>query len=690
MTQIGWAPLLPVWMLLVLGALGLLITLIGFFTHLRGTGLRLLALLVGLLWLADPQLRHPILQSRPQDVLLLVDRTPSMNIANRTALADQAVKSLQRQVGSLQGMSLHVVDVPGGHGQGTRLYEAMAREIPGLPDLAAVIMVTDGVDQFPLTHLPAALTNPPGGAPVPLHLLVTARGEETDRTLPLLSAPPYTLAGKDAHIRFQTEDIGAYEGAPVMVTTRQDSGAAQKLGEVRSGQPMDLTVHLTHPGQTLVELSASPLPGEASLLNNHTLVRLQGVRDRLRVLLISGVPNQSARVWRQLLKADPSVDLVHFTILRSPEMEDDTPLSDLALIPFPTHELFEQKIRSFDLIILDGFQNHNILPDSYLHNIAEFVRKGGGLLVVAGPEQTQPGALQDSPLDSVLPAHVTPDSVQTGIFHPRPSRLGQHHPVTLDLPPASSWGPWFRLLRPDRTHGETLLETDHGQPLLILDQVGRGRVAMMLSDQIWLWSRSTHNSGPQAELLRRLAHWLMKEPELEENRLKAHFKGSTLEVTRYSTTALPPSQAEITAPDGHTTSLSLTPVAGKEGILTGRIAVKDLMPDQIWTVRQGDLVTCTAANRENPIEDKDLQATATLIGPVSKSLGGATVWLGRNGPPVLRQVSGTGSLFGPGWIGVPRHQIAVAGATRSRPLFPGWLALPLLLMLWGLAWRREG
>ena len=138
------------------------------------------------------------------------------------------------------------------------------------------------------------------------------------------------------------------------------------------------------------------------------MIEINGVRDRLRVLLISGEPHPGERTWRRLLKADPSVDLVHFTILRPPEKDDLTPLNELALIAFPVRELFQDKISEFDLIILDRFQNRGLLPLPYLANIANRVRDGGALLLSVGPEFSGPTSLAATPLGEVLPGGPAP------------------------------------------------------------------------------------------------------------------------------------------------------------------------------------------------------------------------------------------------------------------------------------------
>jgi len=358
------------------------------------------------------------------------------------------------------------------------------------------------------------------------------------------------------------------------------------------------------------------LAGEISQLNNRAVVEINGVRDRLRVLLISGEPHQGERTWRRLLKADPSVDLVHFTILRPPEKDDRTPLNELALIAFPVRELFVDKIGEFDLIILDRFQNRGLLPLPYLANIANRVRQGGALLMSVGPEFSGATSLAATPLGSVLPGGpARANAVVDGPFKPVVSDLGQRHPVTEALPGANpagndakgpDWGPWYRRIEPGAIEGEVLMRTPDGQPLLALDRVGEGRTALLLSDQIWLWSRGHQGGGPQAELLRRIAHWLMQEPDLEENALTARVADGRLRIESRSTDAGPPGDVLVTDPDGKTETVKLH--ADSPGRAT---ATRVAEVPGVWQVTQGTKSAYAAAGAANPPELADLRATAT-------------------------------------------------------------------------------
>ena len=713
--SIGWRPLLPVWLLAGLAALCVLAAGLGLIRRSSGGWLRLGASLLVLLWLAGPHLVRANWQDLPETALLVIDQSGSMAVGNRAALASRAARLVQARVRALHsrvgGIALRTVVVPPSTSGGTRLFAAIARATGDIPtgQLAGVIAITDGqVHDVPSPQARRGRTSP-----APLDALITAAGEQTDRRLRILQAPPYGIIGHDVRLRVLVQDLGVKEGgagtAPATATlTLKRDGAAPIVRQVPVGVPQDIALPITHPGPTLVQLNVSKLPGEVSTLNNQAVLRINGVRDRLRVLLVSGAPNQGERVWRRLLKADPSVDLVHFTILRPPDKDDSTPLNDLALITFPTRELFAEKIDSFDLIILDGFENRGILPMAYLQNIADFVRGGGGLLVTAGPEFIGRGGLQDTPLSDILPAHVPEEGgLIEEQFQPEPTALGRRHPVTADLPQMpppgatgtssdAGWGPWYRALVPDESHGEVLLAAPDGRggmsPLLILDHVDQGRTALLLSDQSWLWSRGEGGGGPQAELLRRIAHWLMKEPDLEEEQLFATMADGRLTVDRRSIKPHPATSVAVVAPNGSTHALILSRT-GLGGQGNWSASMPATAPG-IWEASSGDLHAYAAGQPDNPEEIGDLRATASKLGPMARQSGGTVDWLGVSPAsirvPDLRLVAPGDTAHGPGWIGLRRTGAHVVTGTSSVPLLPPWLVLPLALALLLSSWWREG
>jgi hypothetical protein len=685
---IHFDPLLPEWMLIVLGVMSLMVVALGIWRGGRGTVFRLAAFAVLLLWLTGPRLVQETRESLRDIGLLVVDQSASMQVGDRAHLADVARQSIEAQAAHLPDLDLRTITVPESGNSGTHLFTEIDRALADIPRsrFAGTVAITDGQ-----IHDVPKLT--PGGAP--LNLLLTAKGEETDRRLRVIEAPGYGIVGKSVTLRVAIDDLGTSgRTGPATLTIRRD-GQPFRTESVPIGVEQHIDVPITRAGPTVIEMSASPLPGEVSQLNNRAVVEINGVRDRLRVLLISGEPHQGERTWRRLLKADPSVDLVHFTILRPPEKDDRTPLNELALIAFPVRELFVDKIGEFDLIILDRFQNRGLLPLPYLANIASRVRQGGALLMSVGPEFSGATGLASTPLGSVLPGGpARTNALVDGQFKPWVTDLGQRHPVTEGLTGANpagdpakppSWGPWYRRIQPGPVNGEVLMRTPDGDPLLALDRVGEGRTALLLSDQIWLWSRGHEGGGPQAELLRRIAHWLMQEPELEENALTAHVTDGRLRIESRSTDPGPPADVIVTNPDGKKETVKLDETS------PGRAtAVRSAPVPGVWQVTQGTRSAYAAAGAANPPELADLRATASVVGPLGRASDGGVHWLAGAKVPELRRTEDDRSASGSAWIGLQRRHDHVVTGVAALELLPGWLSLPIMLGLLVLAWRQEG
>ena len=698
-SALRFEPLIPLAGLLALAALCIVAVAIALLRRARGAILRAAAFAVLLVWLAGPRLVQETQQTLSDIGLLVVDQTASMQVGNRAALAEAAQQSITRQAARMPGLELRTITVPESGNAGTRLFGAIGQALADIPRnrFAGTIAITDGQ----VHDIPADKKASPDGAP--LNVLIPAKGEEVDRRIRIIEAPGYGIVGKTVTLRFAVDDLGAKDaGQAARVTIRRD-GDQPIIESVAVGEPQTFDVPITREGPSVVEIAADPLPGEVSLLNNRAVVEINGVRDRLRVLLISGEPNPGERTWRRLLKADPSVDLVHFTILRPPEKDDLTPLNELSLIAFPVRELFQQKINQFDLIILDRFQNTGLLPQPYLDNIAQYVRNGGALLLSVGPEFSGETSLYDTPLGEVLPAGPAPeDAVVDGKFQPVVTALGERDPVTAGLagenPPNNApgqpdakptWGPWYRRVIPTDVHGEVLMSGPDGEPLLIMDRVGKGRTALLLSDQIWLWARGYDGGGPQAELLRRIAHWLMKEPDLEENAVTAHVQNGTLTIERRTISSYPPPPATVTDPDGKQQTVKLT----EAGPGRWRATLPAMMPG-VWRVTDGMLSAFAAAGASNPLEISDLRATATELQPIADASGGGIHWLeDRSGHPVipeLRRSDMDRAASGGDWIGLERRNDHLVTGVASLRLLPAWVALPLMLGLLIATWRREG
>jgi len=502
-----------------------------------------------------------------------------------------------------------------------------------------------------------------------------------------LNAARFAIVGQTANLRLRVDDLGGSGETSAALDVRID-GKPFGTRLVPVGKDTDLRLPVSHEGENLIELSAGPGPAELTQQNNHAVVTVSGVRDRLRVLLVSGEPHAGERVWRNLLKADPSVDLIHFTILRPPDKQDTTPINELSLIAFPARELFQEKLGSFDLVVFDRYRERGVLPMPYFQNLANYVQDGGALLISSGPEFAGPESIYRTPLSQVLPVQPT-GQVFTEPFKPVLTEDGMAHPVTRELPGHNqdktppSWGRWFRILGANKVAGQTVMADNTGKPLLVLDRVGKGRVAELMSDQTWLWARGFEGGGPQAELLRRLAHWLMKEPELEAEALSAQIIGDNIRITRRTMAAQTP-PVNLTLPSGKVVNLPLT--KAEPGIWRADTKAGEL---GLYRATDGILSTVTAAGPLNPKEVADMRATDEVLKPDAQASGGSVHWL-EDGIPEIRRVGTGDTASGSNWIGLRSNGAYRVTALEQEKLMPQWLALLLIVGMLLLAWRLEG
>ncbi len=683
-------PLLPWWMIAALAAASVLLTALALWRRARGAGLRGLALVAGLAALANPisvdETRDPL-----DDVaIIVVDESLSQRVGERREATEAARTALASRIERLDGMALRIVTAgaptaaeDGGEaGDGTLLFAALEDALADIaPErVAGVVMITDGqVHDVPANAARLGLR-------APLHVLLSGRRDEQDRRLVVEQAPRYGIVGETLALRLRVEDETMAPGSAATVTLRRDGGPPQRI-TVTIGQSREIPFELDHGGTTVLEITADAGRAELTLDNNRAVTVINGVRDRLRVLLVSGEPHAGERTWRNLLKADPSVDLVHFTILRPPEKQDGTPIRELALIAFPIRELFEVKLGEFDLIIFDRYNRRGVLPLVYFDNIVRYVREGGAVLVAAGPGFAGPLSLYRSPLSEIFPARPTGKVLNAG-FRPQVLDRGRRHPVTADLAGLNDgeprWGRWFRLIDAEADSGTVVMHGTGGRPVLVLDRIGKGRVAQLLSDHVWLWDRGFEGGGPQAELLRRLAHWLMQEPELEEDALRAVSHGGRLEIERRS---LEPDDSPVTVtfPSGATREVALTPTSG--GRSTARIAVAEA---GLYRLGDGRRSAVAAVGALNPREFADLRTTARRLQPIVEASGGGVHWVADGGGPSVRKVRPGRSLSGPGWIGFKANRRYLVTGMEQTPLLPPFIALVLVLGTLAMAWRAEG
>ncbi len=674
-------PLVPWAVLAVLALAAAAVVALALWRGLSGWWLRGLAALALLAALAGPSLQSEDRTPLTDIVIAVVDESASQRIGERPSQTAVALARIEAGIAGLENTELRVVrmgDGPDDEGSllMTTLAEAMAEEPRAR--LAGAILISDG--RLHDVELAPDL-------PAPLHLLMTGREEDWDRRLEITTAPAFAILGEPVALRLRIENQGRVpedEAGRVEILISVD-GEEPRGFDVPVGEELELPVTLSHPGMNVIQFQVPAAPGELTDRNNEAVVQINGVRDRLRVLLVSGEPHPGERTWRNLLKSDASVDLVHFTILRPPEKQDGVPVTELSLIAFPTRELFLDKIDEFDLIIFDRYQRRGILPSIYLDNVRQYVENGGAVLVAAGPDFASARSLYRSPLGEILPAAPTSRVIEAP-FLPRLTEIGRRHPVTQGLGGAGEdpdWGRWLRQVELDPFGGEVVMTGADDGPLLVLDRVGEGRVALLGSDHAWLWSRGYEGGGPQLDLLRRLAHWSMKEPELEEEALTATAEGQTMTVTR-RTLSERTGPVEIEGPGGQVTVLDLEEVA------PGRFQATFEGPEiGLYRLDQKDQSAVIALGPQSPREFEETVASGAALEPVIEASNGGIRAI-EDGLPGLRQVRASRPAAGRGWIGITPRGAYVTADVTAIPLLPAWAWLLLSAGLAVGAWLREG
>ena len=684
-------PAMPVPLLAAFCILSAVLLGFGLWRRARGIVLRAVPVLALIVAIADPVLLQEQRAPLSDIVVVVVDETESQKLAERMNRTAQAANELATELALLPNLDVRTIRVTGMGEDGTRLFTALNEMLADIPTqrFAGTIMISDGqVHDVP----PPDVAAQTAWQKAPLHVLLTGQHREQDRRIRIERAPEFGLVDRTAMVRLRIEDAGENPAADVEVTLRRNGGETRAV-ELPVGQSIEMPVGIIGPGTNVLEIDLAPRDGELSLANNRAVVTVTGIRDRLRVLLISGQPHVGERAWRNLLKSDPNVDLVHFTILRPLTKDDGTPLQELALIAFPTRELFEEQLHDFDLVIFDRYSRRGLVPFQFMSNVAAYVRDGGAVMLAVGPEYADAFSLYDSPLQGILPAAPT-GQVSSRPFQPRISSLGTRHPVTAQLTGAITndaddtgvphWGRWLRHVDVGTISGEVIMTGDRDKPLLVLDHIGKGRVALLLSDTIWLWGKNFEGGGPQAELLRRVSHWLMKEPELEEEALTAEADNAGLSITRRS---LDPAEkpVTVTGPDGN--KETVVPHDIGRGQFTARLSTS--VPG-LYHLSDGTLSTVAAVGSSNPLENYDVVATEAKVSPAVDATDGGIYWLSDGGVPAVRQINEGRAPHGVSWLGLKANNQSTVTGVEEISLAPDALILLALMLGAMLTWWREG
>jgi hypothetical protein len=685
---ISFAPLVPVEVLWA--AVACAVAIAGLLLALRNRGaiLRAGALALLVLALANPSLTREDREPLTSVAVVVVDKSPSQNFGARAAQAEAARAALVQRLQHVPGLEARTVEAGEADGEtdGTHLFSALGTALSDVPPdrVAGAFLITDG-----RVHDVPAEANALGFS-APVHGLITGRPDERDRRVALVSAPRFGIVGQSQTVAFRVDDQGI-RGGTAQVTVSRD-GEVLEQRSVNSGETVRIEVQIPHAGPNIVEIEASPLENELTTINNRAVVSIDGVRDKLRVLLVSGEPHAGERTWRNLLKSDANVDLVHFTILRPPEKQDGTPINELSLIAFPTRELFQQKINEFQLIIFDRYARQGVLPIIYFDNIAKYVRDGGAVLVAAGPDYASPTSIWRTPLDSILPAEPS-GHVTEGAYRTRLTDLGRRHPVTRGLEGANQdpphWSRWFRLVDTRNVNGTTIMEGPSNQPLLVLGREEKGRVALLLSDHIWLWARGYEGGGPHLDLLRRLSHWLMQQPDLEEEALRLIVHGRQVTVQR-QTMADTIDPVTLTAPSGATRTLVLE--QAEPGVYRRTFDANEL---GLWRATDGKLSALANVGPANPREFTEVTSTTDVLSPLANATGGDARRITDGSAsgvalPRIVAVRSSDTFKGEDWIGLKMRDASIVRGIGVLPMFAGLLGLLLLVGSLAATWAREG
>lgn len=669
--------------------------------------------------LLNPEITTEVRDQLSTEVIVAVDTSASQKFGLRAEETAAAYEEIIRRLSGMENITMRTVEIDGRDAEGrlmdgTRVFSAITDRLSDVPrdQLGAIFIISDGIiHDVPQTYDAA-------NRDVPIHALITGQEGEFDRRIELLQVPQFGLPDSQQTVRFRVNDNGAFpaEASGVVTVTVSANGEVIDTYETRAGEVVEMQLPVGHVGENIYSLSVDTVAGELTDVNNTVSTSIEGVREDFNVLMLSGSPEASTRVLRDVLRSDPGTNLVHFTLLRELHKPQNAPLREVALIPIPTDEILRQRINDFDLIIFDRFEiGTGLIDAAYLRNINEFVQNGGSLLIVNSDEFVDPyssiGATRL--LSDILP--VTPDGghVEEGAFLPTVGGDGLRHPVTRNLPESGvgedhpHWGPWLRNVTGQVSEGaEVLLYGPNDEPLLVLNRVGQGRVATLMSDNFWLWARGYDGGGPDVELLQRIAHWLMAYPEYEEEALRLNMSedGSSLIVTRQSLSEDITAPAIITSPTGERIEVPLAETA--PGVYQGQIDIEELgfyraehtgglQTDTAQPNQESALTSFTSVGPADPVEFQETISTTQRLAPLFENRAGTVSRIalqagqGVTIPPIALAAANA-DFSDPDNLLIRESQSFIVQNSQSNPLIPGWLGMSLALAMFGGAWYREG
>tara|TARA_B100001989_G_C24549693_1_gene473420 strand:- start:2753 stop:4630 length:1878 start_codon:yes stop_codon:yes gene_type:complete len=541
--------------------------------------------------------------------------------------------------------------------------------------VAGVIIVTDGIIHD-LDKIEEDFID------IPIHFFLLGNKNERDRSIITENIPEYAVVGKPIDFMFKIIDENFQEEVSASFIL---DGMQILTKTFITNINHQIKLPINHAGENLLEIKINNHPNEITFANNYKVFKINGIHEKLRVMLISGEPNMGLRNWRNILNSDPSIELLHFTILRPPSKRDLTPVKELALIPFPSQELFSADISKFSLIILDQYTLQGILPKKYLDNIVDYVIGGGAILNISGQEYLSDRSLLNSSLVNILPTR--PEEFFIGPFLPSLTELGKRHPITNTLEKAfkeNKWGKWFSFIKANKISGQTLMSANK-YPLLIINEVSQGRVAQILSDQSWVWNKDRENKGPLVELLRNTIHWLLKTPELQENYLNV-IKNNNFITLNLNSLNEGDTSAIITSPSGE--NLFVLMKDNKNGSLFGKFESTEYGK---FNIKVNDIEKDFFIGITDSKELEKVSSSSFLINSFfekNKQYLYSITWLGDSIPKIVK-VFNKNNIAGSNWVGLLEKKVQKNDTFINKELINWSLIMPLLLLLLFMCWYRE-
>lgn len=719
-------PLMPVPLIAGMAALYAALGIYPFRRRIKGAALRAFAGASVAVLLLNPESAQENRQILPTEVLVIVDGSASQRFGERAAQTDEGYRQLVENLSGLENVNIRTIEIDGRAADGslqdgTQLFAAIREGMADIPrdQLGGIVVLTDGlVHDVPERFVAADVD-------IPIHAYITGHEGEYDRRIEIVNAPSFGLPDSEQTVQLRFTNQGDMDSAPATITVSVNGDVFQDY-TAAPNEIIDVTLPIELTGANVYDFSVETVEGELTDVNNTISTEIEGVQEELNVLMVSGSPGQSTRALRDVLKADAGVNIVHLTLLRDLSQPQNVPLREVALIPFPAYEIFIEKINEFDLIILDRARIGNI-RSHHLRSIREYVEQGGALMMINSDEYANPRETlgNTSIMADALAIAPQENGFSQGAYRPRAEDDGRRHPITRGLPNAGagegqeSWGAWLNHVA-GQAHDDAhvLLYGPADEPLLAVRRVGEGRVASLMSDNVFLWDRGYDGGGPSAVLLQRMAHWLMAYPALEEEdlRLTLSEDGQTLIVTRQTMAEDFEAPAILISPSGEEIEVPLEQT--DNGLYQGQISVQEL---GFYRARQGrdtdgasvgdaeerdapTLQSFVSVGPSNPLEFQDTISTMARLAAVMEDRAGTVTRLAGEAE--------NDNDARPG-VSVPAFRLASANAAREnftdaaapairetnsfiltdvtdKPLIPGWLGMMTALALFGGAWYREG